>query len=156
MKAVSGLLKKYDAGLQIKPHSNDFVELYKTHIDLHDNLNVKISTSDLDHALAAVDLVICEDSSAIIDVMLKGKLVIMAHFADSEPTLPVKIFDVVPIARNEEELDNAVKEILALDEDKLSSLQKKRDEFIEYCVGTITMDSTSKTIEKIYQIMHSA
>lgn len=154
LKDLIDLSKKFSADVLIKPHDNDYSDLYQNYIDRHENGNVKVVSNGLNNALENVDLVICEDSTAIIDAMINGKLIILVHFADSDPTLPIKLFDAAPIARNKDELEKAINKILSLNDDDLLELQRKQDNFIEYCVGTIGGNSIEQTVNHIYSIIN--
>ncbi len=86
---IKALRNTPGARLVIKPHPYDYRELYRQEI-ARAGLQDRITVSDqniLEMILAAA-LVVSEDSTAAIEAMFHGKLLIHAHFCQSKPTMP--------------------------------------------------------------------
>jgi hypothetical protein len=154
LKVVAKVSENFKANLTIKPHPNDFKAPYQDFIKLQkNNSSIFLRNDSLKKIFEDIDLVISEDSSGIVDAMIYGKPVIVAHFANSEPTLPFNKFDAAPIVRNEKELENAVEKILSMDTGSVTKLQANQDKFIEYCAGPVGSNNTERIIKKIYSIL---
>jgi UDP-N-acetylglucosamine 2-epimerase len=86
---LSELQRSPHQRLIIKPHPLDRSELYQeriTAMGLCDR--VELTQTDILELLAHASLVIAEDSTSGLEAMFFGKVVIHAHFAQSQPVMP--------------------------------------------------------------------
>lgn len=91
LAALLAALKQHKpAQLMIKPHPLDYIDLYATQIEQHGlGDRVTINRDPLLSVLPQADIVISEDSTAALEAMCFGKIVVHAHFAASPPVLPL-------------------------------------------------------------------
>jgi hypothetical protein len=72
-----------DVELTVKPHPTDLLEAYAG------NGRLRLTHEPLGSVLPGAEIVISEDSTAALDAMLLGKVLVHAHFAPSPPVLPL-------------------------------------------------------------------
>ena len=90
---ISALGKNPTEKLLVKPHPNDFAEIYRELAVKSDCANrIVITDEKLDRLIPLAKLIISEDSSAGVETMFSGKLVIHTHFAESAPVLKLTDF----------------------------------------------------------------
>lgn len=86
---IEAMKKSPDVRLVIKPHPSDYRDLYAA-IILSQGLQgkVELSTGNIQELITRAALVITEDSTAGLDAMFAGKLIVHAHLAECLPTMP--------------------------------------------------------------------
>jgi CDP-glycerol glycerophosphotransferase (TagB/SpsB family) len=90
LKALLEALKKSPSSrLMIKPHPFDYADLYRELVDSYKlGDRVEITNANVQSLFPRASIVISEDSTTGLEAMFFGKVVIHAHFADSQPVMP--------------------------------------------------------------------
>jgi hypothetical protein len=129
LAAIASALKRSPhARLVIKPHPYDYADLYQEYINQQQlSDRAEISTASVQSLLPQASLVISEDSTAGLEAMFWGKLLIHAHFAACKPTLPFAAYGAALPAYSAELLQSALEHapfLTAIERDRMLEGQR--------------------------------
>ena len=147
---ASALKRSPTERLLIKPHPADYADRYQAFVaeqGLGDR--IEIVQSSVQSLLAGATCVISEDSTAGLEAMLFGKVVIHAHFAASKPTLPFVQFGAALPGYSVELLEDSLEKaghLTAIEQDTL--LQGQR-QFIQDYAGTCDGQAHQRVLSQI-------
>jgi hypothetical protein len=96
---------------------------------------VTISEQNLHELLPLSSLVISEDTTAGMEAMFWGKILVHAHFTASEPTLPIVAYGAALPANCAEELVSSILKAQQLTIEERHAIQKGQAEFIRDFAG---------------------
>jgi len=83
------LERQPEARILIKAHTFDRPEAYRSRLETHPNRErVSFPPDGLFNLIESADVTITEDSTVGMDAMVKGRILVHAHLADSEPVMP--------------------------------------------------------------------
>ena len=151
LAALAKALKRSPtARLLIKPHPYDYADRYQALIaeqGLGDR--IEIVQSSVQSLLAGATYVISEDSTAGLEAMFFGKVVIHAHFAASKPTLPFVQYEAALPGYSVELLEDSLEragQLTAIEQDTL--LQGQR-QFIQDYAGACDGQAHQRVFSRI-------
>ena len=137
LAALANALKRSPtARLLIKPHPYDYADRYQAFIDeqgLGDR--IEIVQSNVQSLLAGASCVISEDSTAGLEAMFFGKVLIHAHFAFSKPTLPFVPFGAALPGYSADLLEDSLERAAQLTAIEQESLLEGQRRFIQDYAG---------------------
>lgn len=86
---LEALDKARSAKLVIKPHPFDYIDLYSEYITSSAAADrVEVTNDNIQNLIPNASVVISEDSTAAMEAMFWGKIVVFAHFTKSQPVTP--------------------------------------------------------------------
>ncbi|MBD1823571.1 hypothetical protein H6F51_13870 [Cyanobacteria bacterium FACHB-DQ100] len=132
---LTALARLPQARLVIKPHPLDQIDLYQSYLDEHCLADrVAISTESVRSLLPEATVVISEDSTIGLEAMFFGKIVIHAHFAASEPVLPLVQYGAALPGYSPQMLQTALQTLEQLSDTQLLAAGQRRfiQEFADY------------------------
>jgi Capsule polysaccharide biosynthesis protein len=141
------------ARLVIKPHPLENLELYQQRISqaqLGDR--VAISSASLPELLPAARLVITEDSTAGLDAMFRGKVLIHAHFAPSPPVMPFGQYGAAFAATSAALLQTALQQAQHLTQTQANRLLQGQHQFLKDYVGVCDGQATQRVATLVYDV----
>ena len=145
------------AHLTIKPHPFDYADLYAEKIKawgLGDR--VSLSQKPLRELFSQSDIVISEDSTAALEAMFLGKVLIHAHFTAAPPVLPLVNYVAALPASGAKTLQTSLKVAAQLsteDRDKMLNGQRK---FIQDYAGPLDGKAQQRITALIEQTIFSS
>lgn len=150
---ISAVSKHPEASLLIKAHHNDYIDLYKKRI-AESGLTgrIEVTSEDLNAALNQANLVFIEDTSAILEVMLHGKLIVCLNFGSTPSTLNLPNFDAAPLATNEPQLLQSIQSCIGLGPKELAS---RRNNFIKFIQDHSALNKRT-SLSKILEFVRNA
>jgi hypothetical protein len=149
---LTELLRAPRQQLVIKPHPCDYVWPYQDLISSHGlNDRVSIWRGPISSVLQEAKLVITEDSTSCLDAMLNGKPLVHAHFADSEPILPLADYGAALAARNGSQLAEMLGRVQELGSQDMHSMLSGQHRFIEDFAGNLDGAATKRAVDFIYE-----
>lgn len=139
LRAILAALKQnQSAQLTIKPHPFDYSDLYAQEIEKHQMSDrVTITHSPLPGLLSQANLAIAEDSTAAMEAMFFGKIVIHAHFARSPPVLPLVDYNAALPANSAETLQASLIATKSLTDQKQRDMLQGQHDFIRDYAGAL-------------------
>lgn len=143
-----------DATLKIKRHSFDYLDPYREIIDaspVRDRVAfVDGAVMDLiEHA----GLVVSEDSTAGMDAMVCGKIVVHAHFAPCAPTLPMVAYGAALPGFSPEELAESLKRAMALTDADRCGMKAAQKRFLTDFAGPLDGNATERFREFVAAVV---
>lgn len=149
---LAALKHNKSAHLTIKPHPFDYSDLYLLEIEkggMGDR--VTITRDPLDDLMPQFDVVISEDSTAAMEAMFYGKIVVHAHFAASPPALPLVDYAAALPANNSERLQASLREIKELTSPQKDRLFQGQRNFIRDYAGPLDGKASQRVSALIHQ-----
>ncbi len=124
------------ARLVIKPHCCDYSEIYDDVIADSD-MSDQISTCNdpLERCLSAANLVFTEDSTAGMDAMTRGKVLIHLHFCQTPPVVPFVDYKAAIPASNKTMLCEGIDVALDMDSSTLNTMFRGQRAFLRDHAG---------------------
>ena len=133
---VAFLEKAPSQRLMIKPHPAEGLDVYRARlVDSEIADRVAVSGRRVDRLLKRAKLVITEDSTAGMDAMFQGKVVVFAHFAGSEPVTPFVEYGAALPAYGREMLHKALRKASQMNRGALERMCGGQRAFIEDHAG---------------------
>lgn len=118
--------------LIIKPHRSDYADLYQNLIAKNGlETRVELSKQPIEELFLCARLVISEDSTAGMEGMFWGKVVIHAHFAPSAPVMPFVDYGAALAGFSATMLKDAIRQGLNLTEQQKQQLLQGQQQFIQ-------------------------
>ena len=133
------------ARLVIKAHPFDYRDLYEARIrerGLDDR--VRVADDLLSDLLKDATMVITEDSTAGMDAMTFGKVLVHAHFAESPPTMPFVDYAAALPGFSAGQLVESLKEAQDLPGVKLADMQSGQSRFLGDFAGPLDGQSAER------------
>ena len=143
------------ARLVIKPHPLENLEVYRDQISqaqLGDR--VELTTTSVTKLLPEASLVIAEDSTAGLDAMFSGKVLIHAHFAPVPPVLPFVDYEAALPAYSAAMLQEALEQIQHLTPAQEASLLQGQCRFINDYAGACDGQAAQRITALVYDVVH--
>jgi len=153
LAALIAALKTHEsAHLTIKPHPLDYIELYTAALE-RQGMRDRVTFSDepLQTVLQSADIVISEDSTAALEAMFFGKIIIHVHFASSPPVLPLAVYGAALAADSHATLQTAMSRALSLDANERQQLQTGQHRFIQDYAGELDGQACERVTALISQ-----
>jgi Capsule polysaccharide biosynthesis protein len=151
LAALAKALKRSPtARLLIKPHPADYADRYQAFIaeqGLGDR--IEIVQSNVQLLLAGASCVISEDSTAGLEALFFGKVVVHAHFAASKPTLPFVQFGAALPGYSAELLEDSLKRAAQLTSIEQDTLLKAQRQFIQDYAGNCDGQAHQRVFSRI-------
>jgi len=120
----------------IKPHPAEGLDVYRTRlVDSEIADRVAVSGRRIEKLLNRAKLVITEDSTAGMDAMFAGKIVVFAHFAASEPVTPFAEYGAALPAYGPNRLHKALTDASNMSPEALDHMRAAQRTFIEDHAG---------------------
>jgi hypothetical protein len=140
--------------LLIKPHPYDYTELYRTLVECHQlSDRVSITTDRVSSLLPQASLVLSEDSTAGLEAMFAGKILIHVHFAPSPPTLPFVAYQAALPAYSPDMLKEALQQATQLTAIELQQMQQGQRQFIQDYAGPCDGQAHRRVLELIRDVV---
>jgi UDP-N-acetylglucosamine 2-epimerase len=154
------LEKRQDAKLVIKPHPYDSVDTYQNMIQSSSvEERIHLSSDNVEKLLPQASLVFTEDSTAGLDALFFGKVLIYLHFSKAQIVTPFLEYGAALAGLHERELLSAIQQAYSLSfKDRHRLLQAQRKfihDFAGYCDGKFTErfnECIAAAIEKKYRM----
>jgi hypothetical protein len=126
------------ARLVIKPHQSERVELYRSLIEQYQlSDRVEITTTNIHALFPQARVVISEDSTAGLEAMFFGKIVIHAHFAVSSPTVPFVEYGAALPGFSVQQLQESLHQALSLPSSAQETMLEGMCHFLQDYVGSL-------------------
>jgi len=140
--------------LLIKHHPNDYVENYRRLI-FENGLDGRVClvNEELVSLFEDAKIVICEDSTAGLEAMIAGKLVIHSHFCSSEPVMPFVDRGAALPGFNRQELLESLDRAMNLSDVEVGSIAEDQEKFVAYCVGRLDGQATTRAAQSIKDVL---
>lgn len=133
---LDGLSRIPRAQLVIKPHPFDYADEYRTHLAASGAERVNVTTNDtVTNLLAAAGVVITEDSTAGMDAMLAGRVLVHAHFAQSPPVMPFVKYGAALPGFSPQELADSLCRAVALGAAERAAMHAGQARFLDDFAG---------------------
>lgn len=133
------------ARLVIKPHPNDYTSLYRDKIMLSSiSDRIIVSDEDLDSLIRDAQVVISEDSTAGLEAMLAGKILIHSHFSKFPPVLPWVNFGAALPGFTAIDLDESLSRFQYLSTLELETMLEGQKLFISRYAGPLDGKGTKR------------
>jgi len=142
------------AQLVIKPHKHDDLNIYRHYLannKLKDR--IKISNSKLETLIPKANAVITEDSTAGMDAMFFGKIVIHAHFAKTSPATPFIEYGAALPAYSKDMLRRALQHAPHLTESESVKMLEAQRTFIRDHAGPCDGKQDQRIITFIHEVL---
>ena len=150
LAALAKALKRSPtARLLIKPHPADYADRYQAFITeqgLGDR--IEMVQSNVQSLLVGASCVISEDSTAGLEALFFGKVVIHAHFAASKPTLPFVQFGALP-GYSAELLEDSLERAAHLTSIEQDTLLQAQRQFIQDYAGNCDGQAHQRVFSRI-------
>lgn len=144
------------ARLVIKPHPNEQVELYLPLIEHYQvGDRVEITKTNVHALLPQACVVISEDSTAGLEAMLFGKVVIHAHFAASSPTVPFVEFGAALPGYSSQQLQESLNRVEGLTLGEQVTLLEGMHQFLTDHVGLLDGQAIERVMSFISDVISS-
>ena len=156
LKALLTALQQTEtAHLVIKPHPMDYIDLYAAHIEeAQMSDRVTLSHLPLSTALPKSNIVISEDSTAALEAMFLGKILIHAHFAASPPVLPLSDYAAALPASDPTELQQSLKIARHFTREAQQKMFLGQKNFISDYAGDLDGKACERVTALISQVMN--
>jgi len=143
------LKKQTNINLYIKPHPMDFIEIYKESI-INAGLEerVFISKEKIQDLFEIADVIITEDSTGGAEAMYYNLPCIHAHFANSNPIIPLVEYGCALSGYNEKELRENLELIFNLTSIEKESFEKRQNEFLQEFIPLGNIEDLANFITK--------
>jgi UDP-N-acetylglucosamine 2-epimerase len=137
-KALLSALQQFPLSrLIIKPHQLDNPEIYRECLTNHHlREQVEITSSHIQPLIAKASLVISEDSTVGLEAMFLGKIVIHAHFANSQPVMPFVEYKAALPAYSAEMLHDSLRRALPLTKVEQENMLQGQRKFLKDYAGS--------------------
>jgi len=133
---LSSLQAQPDKRLVVKPHPYDYVNLYRDEIQKSGlEGRVTVSSQDVHGLIKGASVVISEDSTAGMEAMFFGKVLVHAHFAKSKPALPFTDCGAALPGFDPDMLLGSLSSSGVISEQRLNSLLRGQRAFIKDFAG---------------------
>lgn len=143
-----------NARLVIKPHPLDDVKLYQSTIDQHSiRHRVLISSDTVRSLIPSASVVISEDSTVGLEAMFFGKIVVHAHFANSEPVMPFVKYHAALPGYNPEMLRTTLENLDRLTETQAKQLFAGQSQLIQDFAGDCDSQAQKRVTTMIRKIL---
>ena len=142
------------ARLVIKPHPLENLAVYRDQIiaaQLGDR--VELTTHNVAALLAEASLVICEDSTAGLDAMFGGKILIHAHFAATPPVMPFVEYGAALPAQSAAMLQAALRQAQQLTPTQAATLLQGQRRFLQDYVGECDGKAAQRVTALVYEVL---
>jgi hypothetical protein len=142
------------ARLVIKPHPLENLMIYRQHIieaQLGDR--VELATASVTDLLSAASVVITEDSTAGLDAMFRGKVLIHAHFATSPPVLPFSDYGAALPAHSAAMLQTALRQVQQLTPTQIDRLRQGQRHFLQDYAGNCDGKASQRVAALVYDVV---
>lgn len=155
LTAILGALKQNEsAQLTIKPHPFDYADLYALEIEKQQlSDRVHITHDPLDTLLTQFDAVISEDSTAAMEAMFFGKIVIHSHFAASAPVLPLVAYGAALSGHHPDALQASLSQVSALTAQQRSDMLQAQRNFIDDYAGPLDGQASGRVTALINRVI---
>jgi hypothetical protein len=155
LKAILLALKQTEsARLMIKPHPLDYADLYQVEVEKCQlSHRVAITHEPLATLLPHANIVISEDSTAALEAMFFGKIVIHAHFASSPPILPLIEYAAALPADSPEMLHASLRVAKTLTTSAKTSMLRGQHNFIGDYAGPLDGQACQRVTTLITEVM---
>lgn len=124
------------ARLRIKPHPFDFAALYGERIRAAGmERQAEVTQDRIDSAIQEAQVVIAEDSTAGLDAMFQGKILVHAHLALSPPVMPFVSYQSALPGFSEAQIAESLRQAGRLSREDLEGLLKGQRRFLADFAG---------------------
>jgi Capsule polysaccharide biosynthesis protein len=154
MALLVALQQSPTARLVIKPHPLENLAVYRDHItqaQLGDR--VELATASVTALLPEASLVISEDSTAGLDAMFSGKVLVHAHFAATPPVLPLGEYGAALPAYSTAMLQDALRQAQTLTSAQAASLLQGQRRFLQDYAGDCDGQATHRLAALVYDVL---
>jgi hypothetical protein len=150
---LSALASVPSAKLVIKPHPYDYAMLYQDYVVQSGVADrVTILSSDVQAVIPGAKTVICEDSTAGMEAMFWGKVVIHVHFAKSLPTMPFVAYEAALPAFSPEMLQESLIKAESLMPHNCGNMIEGQREFIKDHAGPCDGKAAQRVVSFINDV----
>ncbi|NDJ18746.1 hypothetical protein [Myxacorys almedinensis] len=133
---LTALAQSPNSRLVIKPHPMDDLALYQSYIESHSvEDRVSIVSESVRSLFPDASVVISEDSTIGLEAMFFGKVLIHAHFAPSEPVIPLVQYNAALVGYSSKLLQTALQEVDHLSEAQQQQLFSGQRRFLQEYAG---------------------
>ncbi len=142
------------ARLIIKPHPLENLAVYRdriTQAQLGDR--VELSSASVAALLPEASVVIAEDSTAGLDAMFSGKVLIHAHFAASPPVMPFVAYGAALPGTSAAMLQAALRQAPQLTSAQAASLLQGQRQFLQDYAGDCNGKSSQRVTALVYDVL---
>ncbi|MGC1310055.1 MAG: hypothetical protein WA885_22735 [Phormidesmis sp.] len=154
---LTALERTETARLTIKPHPLDYIDLYSMQVEKYKlGDRVTISRDSLLTALPQADIVISEDSTAAMEAMFFGKVIVHAHFASSPPVLPLVDYAAALPASSPKILINSLQAAQTLSADEQKTMLNGQRSFVYDYAGPLDGQACQRVTDLITQVVSNA
>lgn len=151
---LSALIAIPNARLVIKPHPYDYANLYQDYIARSEVADrVKILNTDVQTLIPGTKTVISEDSTAGMEAMFGGKVVVHVHFAESSPTMPFVEYMAALPAFSAEMLQESLRHAECLTPGECNRMIEGQREFITDHAGPCDGEAAQRVISFISDVL---
>lgn len=151
LRILEALLEALDAApdcrLLIQPHPFDDADLYRERLAVAGATRVMVASDALTNLLMCCGVVITEDSTAGMDAMRAGAILVHAHLADSKPVMPFVDYGAALPGFSGEELRRSLARAVAEPEIVLASQRQGRERFLDDFAGPRDGRSTERFVQ---------
>ena len=153
---IAALRQNPSARLAIKPHPFDYIDLYAAEIKKQQMSDrIALTRESLDQQIPKANIVISEDSTAALEAMFFGKILIHAHFAPSPPVLPLVQYSAALPANTPELLQDSLSKATALSAEQANQLFTGQRSFIRDYAGPLDGQATQRVSTLIKRVVTS-
>lgn len=140
--------------LVVKPHPYDYISEYEKIISQRKLTDkIAISKLPLNDLIQNAKIVISEDSTAALDALIHGKLLILSHFASSKPTINAAEHGLALPGNSPEELTANLNLLLQSNMGKKNETIKSTQKFIENYTGSLDGKSGERFLQLIDDLL---
>lgn len=132
---IEALAGEPRAQLVIKPHNFDYAARYAQHIPAALAGRVSIAEDTVVNLLQRAGVVIAEDSTAGMDAMMGGRVVVHAHFAESKPVMPFVDYGAALPGFNVGQLQESLRGAVALNATEAAEMRAGQQRFLDDFAG---------------------
>jgi hypothetical protein len=154
---IEALERSPDTHLIIKPHPYDYRNHYEKVI-FEKGLQKRITLADspLHDLINGANLVISEDSTAGMEVMFWGKLLVHAHFAESNPTMPFVKYGAALPGFSKEQLLASITQISSLDYAEAQKFLSGQVSFLKDFAGLCDGRSAARFVDFVSDVLRES
>jgi len=148
------LLSSPSTELVIKRHPADYLAPYEERLANSSAAGqVRCDDRPVQEQLEDCDAVISEDSTAAMDAMLAGKMLVHAHFADSPAVLPLAERKAALPGFSPGQLTDSMNRIATFPPQELDRMFHAQQSFLEEYAGELDGGATERVVQVLAQLL---
>lgn len=151
---LQGLRRTPDATLWIKPHPFDYADRYRDHLAAVGADRVRVTDDTVENLVAGAGVVISEDSTAGMDALRAGRVLVHAHLAASPPVVPFVECGAALPGFSPEVLAEAPRRAMDLEAIEQKRMREGREAFLDAHAGPRDSRAATRFAEFVEDVLN--